>query len=85
MQKFLTVFQNKFFLLPIVQRTANMLHQKFETNIPKNATALPRSQSLHSCICERFIYSHDWSANAIMQYRKIGGSIMGIHKSLTNT
>ncbi len=27
-----------------------------ETNIPRNKTARPRSQSLHSCICERFVY-----------------------------
>jgi hypothetical protein len=33
------------------------LHQKFETNIPRNETVLPRSQYLHSCICEQFVYS----------------------------
>ncbi len=25
----------------------------------------PRSQFLHSCICERFIYSQDWSAHLV--------------------
>jgi hypothetical protein len=38
------------------------LYRKFETNIPKNETARPCSQFLHSCICERFIHSYDWSA-----------------------
>jgi hypothetical protein len=38
------------------------LNQKIETNIPRNETARPRSQFLHSCIGERFIYSHDRSA-----------------------
>jgi hypothetical protein len=28
----------------------------------KSKTARPQSQFLHSCICERFIYSHDWSS-----------------------
>jgi hypothetical protein len=30
--------------------------------IPRNETARPRSQFLHSCICERCIYSQDQSA-----------------------
>ncbi len=47
-----------------VGHTANALYQKFETNIPRNETARPHSQLLHSCICERF---HDRSANAIQQ------------------
>ncbi len=32
---------------------------KIHTNIPRNETARPHSQFLHSYICERFIYSHD--------------------------
>ncbi len=57
---------------------------KFETNIPRNETAWPRSQLLHSCICEQFIYSHDRSAS---QYSKIGGpiDIVRIYKLLTYT
>jgi hypothetical protein len=42
--------------------TAKKLYRKFETNIPINETARPRSQFLHSCFGERFIYSHEWSA-----------------------
>ncbi len=38
------------------------LYRKYETNIPRNKTARPRSKFLHSCICERNIYSHDRSA-----------------------
>jgi hypothetical protein len=34
--------------------TANALSRKFEPNIPGNETVRPRSQFLHSCICERF-------------------------------
>ncbi len=30
--------------------------------IPRNETARPRSQFLHSCICERFLYCQDRSA-----------------------
>jgi hypothetical protein len=36
--------------------------RKLETNIPKNGIARPHSQFPHSCVCERFIYSHDRSA-----------------------
>ncbi len=38
-----------------------VLQRKFETNVPRNETAQPRSQLLHSCICELFIYSHQQS------------------------
>ncbi len=46
------------------------LYGKFETYIPRYETARPhRSQFLHSCICERFIYSHDWpSADRSWEY-----------------
>jgi hypothetical protein len=36
--------------------TANTLFRTLETNIPRNETARPRSQFLHLCISERFIY-----------------------------
>jgi hypothetical protein len=36
--------------------------KKFETNIPKKGIARPQSQFPHSCVCERFICSHDRSA-----------------------
>ncbi len=34
---------------------------KIRKNIPRNETARPRSQFMHSCIGERFLYSHDLS------------------------
>jgi hypothetical protein len=49
---------------------ANALYRKFKTNIPRNETAQPRSQFLYLCICERLLYSHDWSLNAIQQNRR---------------
>jgi hypothetical protein len=36
--------------------------RKFKTNIPKKGITRPQSQFPHSCVCERFIYSHDRSA-----------------------
>ncbi len=36
--------------------------RKFETNIPRKGTVRLQSQFLHSCFCERFIYSSDRSA-----------------------
>ncbi len=38
------------------------LCRKSELCIPSNETARPRSRFLHSCICDRFIYSQDRSA-----------------------
>jgi hypothetical protein len=35
------------------------LNRKFETYLPRNETARPLSQFLHSCTYERFIYSQD--------------------------
>jgi hypothetical protein len=46
-------------------KPSSTLHRKFETNISINETARPRSQFLHSCICERSIYSHDRSAYCV--------------------
>ncbi len=42
--------------------TAKNQYRKFEKNIPRKGIARPQSQFPHSCACERFIYSHDWSA-----------------------
>jgi hypothetical protein len=49
-----SIFINK--LMPCNRPALNL---KFETYIPRNETVRPRSQFLHSCTCERFIYSHD--------------------------
>jgi hypothetical protein len=63
--------------------TANAMYGKFgETTIPRNETAPPRSQFPHSCVCERFIYSHDRLTNTIQQNM---WTIMRIYKSLTDT
>ncbi len=48
---------------------------KIGNKYSQNETARPRSLFLHSCICERFIYSHDRSAN--FGCSKIGGPISG--------
>ncbi len=50
--------------------------------IPRIKTARLRSQFLHSCICERFIYSHD---SPPIFCRTTGGPIMWTHKSLIGT
>jgi hypothetical protein len=43
-------------------RTAKTQYRKFETNILRKETARLQSHFLHSCLCERFIYSPDRSA-----------------------
>ncbi len=58
------------------------LHRKFETNIPRNETAQPRSQFLHSCISEQFIHSHDRSAYfAVLRLRTDCGNIKISHRN----
>jgi hypothetical protein len=42
--------------------TAKTQNRKFKTNIPRKGIALPQSHFQHSCVCERFISSHDRSA-----------------------
>ncbi len=42
--------------------TAKNQYRKFKTHIPRKGTEQPQSQFPHSCVCERFIYSHDRSA-----------------------
>ncbi len=42
--------------------TAKTQYWKFETNIPRKGIARPQSQFPHSCVCERFLYSHNRSA-----------------------
>jgi hypothetical protein len=37
------------------------LQINFDFCISRKGTARPLSQFPHSCVCERFIYSHDWS------------------------
>ncbi len=42
--------------------TAKTKYRNLETNIPRKGISGSQSQFPHSCVCERFIYSHDWSA-----------------------
>ncbi len=48
--------------------TAMTQYQKFKTNIPREGIAWPQSQFAHSCVCERFTYSHDRSAFPVGKY-----------------
>ncbi len=41
--------------------TAKKKYRNFETNIPRKGISGSQSQFPHSCVCERFIYSHDRS------------------------
>jgi hypothetical protein len=42
--------------------THDTLYRQFGLCVLRNGTALPRSQFLHSCVCERVTYSQDRSA-----------------------
>ncbi len=41
--------------------TAKTKYRNFETNIPRKGIVGSQSQFPHSCVCERFKYSHDMS------------------------
>ncbi len=60
------------------------LQGKSHVCIPFLGMARPCSKFPHSCVCERFIYSQDRSTYCISCSR-IGRSIVGIYKSLTDT
>ncbi len=49
--------------------TAKTVCRKFETNISRNQTARLQSQFLRSWFCERFIYTHDRSADSAAENR----------------
>ncbi len=44
--------------------TAKTKYSKFETNIPRKGIAGSQSQFPHSCVIERFMYSHNRSASS---------------------
>ncbi len=48
---------------PTAHSIAKTLYRKFETNIPRKGTSRPQYQFLHSCFCDRFIYSHKYRRN----------------------
>jgi hypothetical protein len=67
-------------------------YRKFETNIPRNETARPRSQFLHSCInlfcCSKIQADRSWEYIDRSQIHKCGNwergravSLLGIHQS----
>jgi hypothetical protein len=45
-----------------IEYTAKTKYRNFETNIPRKGISGSQSQFPQSCVCEWFIYSHDWSA-----------------------
>jgi hypothetical protein len=45
----------------VYSATAKTQYRKFETNIPRKGIVRPQSKFPHSCVCTRFIYSHDLS------------------------
>ncbi len=71
----------------VVGREKNLedltLHRKTYLYIPPLGIARPQSQFPHSCFCERFIYSA--GSVRIFSCSRIGRSMVGIYKSLTDT
>ncbi len=63
-----------------VQYTAKNQYRQFETNIPRKGTARPQSSpNFHSCVCERYMYSHDRSAYSSCRKYVDCGPILGIY------
>ncbi len=61
---------------------AKTLYRKFETNTPRKGTARLQPQFLHSCFCDRFIYT---AIGVPILLWKICVPIVGIYGSLTDT
>jgi hypothetical protein len=55
------LFSEKPFVCSIAH-TAKTQYRKFEKNVTIKGIARPQSQFPHPCVCDQFIYSHDWSA-----------------------
>ncbi len=74
----------KFWIDPLLKRLRLSLHctENSKQVFPENETARPRSQFLHSCICERFIYIHTIRQPFLLYC--VCGPIVGIYKSLTD-
>jgi hypothetical protein len=51
------------------------LQGKFRLCIPRKGIARPQSQFPHSCICERFIYSHERSTFFVVLHEAISNDI----------
>jgi hypothetical protein len=47
-----------------------ILQRQFRLYIPFLGIARPQPQCPHSCVCERFIYSQDWSTYFLQQKRQ---------------
>ncbi len=56
------IFISRWQFISLVICTEKNQCRKFETNLTSKGNAQPKSQFPHSCVCEQFIYSHDWSA-----------------------
>ncbi len=66
--------------------TAWAQYRKFKTNIPREGNVGRQSQFIHSCVCERFTYSQDWSAYSVARkYVDRSLEYTYTRKSLTGT
>jgi hypothetical protein len=66
-----------------VSPTAKTQYGKLKTKIPRKGIAWPQPQFPHSCVCERFIYSHFLSASsATGKYVADPGNIWIAHRHM---
>ncbi len=86
LQKLKILSNNNWFYFSVWSCTEKTQYRKLETNIPRKGTARSQSQFLHSCFCERFIYSQERSAYILLQENRWTdrGNIY-VHRSLTDT
>jgi hypothetical protein len=64
--------------------TAKTKYRNFETNIPRKGISGSQSQFPHSCVCERFIYSHDRSPYIFCWRKYVDWSWDFINRSQTH-
>jgi hypothetical protein len=64
--------------------TPKTKYRNFETNIPRKGISGSQSQFPHSCVCERFIYSHDRPASLFCWRKYVDRSWDYINRSQTH-
>jgi hypothetical protein len=77
--KLADVFDKFWLIAQVTSCTAKTQYQTFETNIPRNGIAWPQPQFPHSCVCERFMYSHD---PILLQENMCGWNIEIAHRHM---
>ncbi len=78
-----TPYEDERFSQKQILHTAKAQYRNFETNNHRKEIVRPQSKFPHSCVCARFIYSHEWSVySAAGKYVDRSGNIYIAHRHM---